>query len=472
MPTARHYKPATEADADSNTATGSKRMRDLDSAPVGRLLWRYSIPAITGILVMQLYNLVDRIFIGQVVGDDAIAGLAITFPVANISTALGMLIGAGAGARISIALGSGDASHARHIAGNALTLLLINGTVYIALFGIFIDPILVLFGATPETIPYARDMMLYILPGLLLTNLTFSFNNVMRASGFPTRAMVTMFVGAAVNIALDPLFIYVFGWGIKGAAIATDIAMAVSCWFVMWHFMRPRGTVYFERGTYRLNRHIALAIVSIGAAPFIVNIASCLINILINHTLARYGGSAAIASAGVFVTVTAFVCASILGICQGMQPIVGFNYGAGHYHRLRRAFLLASGAATIICLAGFIASLTIPKAMASLFLNDPVLIDTTAGYLKLAMSMFWMVGFQIIATTFFQAIGRASRSIFLSLTRQVIFLIPLLLILPRSYGIEGIWMSFPASDILAFIVTAVMAAAQLRSLSRNRSLTD
>lgn len=449
-----------------NSGSGelSPRLQRLAHEPVGRLLWRFSIPAIVGILVMQLYNLVDRIFIGQVVGDDAIAGLAITFPVSNIATALGILVGSGAGARISIALGAGNPSGARHIAGNALTLLLINGTIYISVFAIFIDPILTLFGATPETIPYARDMMLYVLPGLLLTNLTFSFNNVMRAAGFPGKAMVTMFIGALVNIALDPLFIYVFDWGIKGAAIATDIAMASSCVFVMAHFAKPHGEVYFERGTFRLKASVVTAIFSIGAAPFIVNIASCLINILINHTLNRYGGSSAIASAGVFVTVTAFVCATIIGICQGMQPIVGYNYGAGLYRRLRRTFILAAAVATLICLLGFIASLTVPDSMAGVFLNNDDLIHSTGRALTLAMSMFWMVGFQIVATTFFQSIGQARKSIFLSLTRQVLFLIPMLLLLPRIYGIEGIWLSFPASDILAFLVTLTMIIIQLRKL--------
>lgn len=442
------------------------RLRELAGAPIGRLLWRYTLPAITGIIVMQLYNIVDRIFIGTAVGDDAIAGLAITFPVANIATAFGILVGSGASARISIALGAGDPSRARLIAGNALLMLLINGSVYIAAFATFLDPILDLFGATDATRPYARDMMLYILPGLLLTNLTFSFNGIMRASGFPRRAMVTMFVGAITNIALDPLFIYTFDMGIKGAAIATDIAMAASCLFVMAHFARPHGQVWLERRSMRLQRHILASIFSIGAAPFIVNIASCLINILINHSLIRYGGSKAIASASVFVTVTAFACCMVIGICQGMQPIVGYNFGARNFHRLRRAFTLSCIAATGVCTAGFAACLIFPRQLASLFLNDPALIESTARTLSLATSMFWLVGFQIVATTFFQSIGQVAKSIFLSLTRQVLFLIPLLLALPTEFGIDGIWLSFPASDILAFAVTATLIFLQFRSLRK------
>lgn len=413
---------------------------------------------------MQLYNIVDRIFIGQVVGTDAIAGLAITFPVVNISTALGVLIGAGASARVSIMLGNNDVPSALRVTGNALMLTLGIGAVYIALFYLFLDDLLELFGATEANLPYARDMMLYVLPGLFLTNIAFSFNNIMRSSGFPTRAMVMMFIGAGVNVVLDPIFIYVLDWGIKGAAIATDIAMAVSAAFVMSHFVKGRGTVRFKRGIYRLDRRIIWGIVGIGAAPCIVNLAGCLINILINHTLNRYGGSDAIASAGVFVTVTSFVVAFIIGICQGMQPIVGYNYGAGQYGRLKRAFALAAVVATGVSVVGWGLGMLVPAELSRAFLTDVEMVVNTAGYLTIAMSMFWMVGLQIVATTFFQAIGEVGKSIFLSMTRQVLFLIPALLILPGIYGLKGIWLCFPASDIAAFAVTVVMIVWQLRKL--------
>lgn len=432
--------------------------------PVGKLLLHYSIPAVVGIVVMQLYNIVDRIFIGQVVGTDAIAGLAITFPVVNISTALGVLIGAGASARVSIMLGNNDVPSALRVTGNALMLTLGIGAVYIALFYLFLDDLLELFGATEANLPYARDMMLYVLPGLFLTNIAFSFNNIMRSSGFPTRAMVMMFIGAGVNVVLDPIFIYVLDWGIKGAAIATDIAMAVSAAFVMSHFVKGRGTVRFKRGIYRLDRRIIWGIVGIGAAPCIVNLAGCLINILINHTLNRYGGSDAIASAGVFVTVTSFVVAFIIGICQGMQPIVGYNYGAGQYGRLKRAFALAAVVATGVSVVGWGLGMLVPAELSRAFLTDVEMVVNTAGYLTIAMSMFWMVGLQIVATTFFQAIGEVGKSIFLSMTRQVLFLIPALLILPGIYGLKGIWLCFPASDIAAFAVTVVMIVWQLRKL--------
>lgn len=442
----------------------SKRLKELTEMPVGRLLWKYSLPAVVGIVVMQLYNIVDRIFIGQVVGSDAIAGLAITFPVTNIATALGILVGSGAGARVSILLGNKDSKAARTVAGNALVLLLINGTVYISVFALFMDEILELFGATEETLPYARDMMMYLLPGLLLTNITFSFNNVMRASGFPVKAMATMFIGAICNIALDPLFIYYFEWGIKGAAIATDISMAVSAVFVMSHFCRSNGEVYFSKGNYRLQGRVVKGIVSIGAAQCIVSVASCLINILINRTLNEYGGASAIASAGVFVTVTAFSCAVIIGVCQGMQPIVGYNYGASRLNRLWRVYRIAVIVATVVCSAGFLAGMLCPEMMASAFLNEPELIGATGRYLTIAMALFWMVGFQIVTTTFFQSIGAAGKSIFLSLSRQVLFLIPMMLVLPGIFGLDGIWASFPASDACSAVVTAILIIVQYRRM--------
>ena len=439
-----------------------KRLQELAERPVGQLLWRYSVPAVVGIVVMQLYNIVDRIFIGQVVGTDAIAGLAITFPVSNISTALGVLIGGGAAARVSIFLGNKDENSALRVAGNSLVLTLVIGLAYMGLFYLFLDDLLVLFGATDANMPYARDMMLYVLPGLFLTNIAFSFNNIMRASGFPTKAMVTMFIGAGVNVVLDPIFIYLLDWGIKGAAIATDIAMGVSALFVMSHFIKGHGVVRFQRGIYRPDSRIIWGIVGIGAAPCIVNLAGCLINILINNTLNRYGGSDAIASAGVFVTVTAFVVAFIIGVCQGMQPIAGYNYGAGHYDRMKRVFWLTAAVATAVSVVGWGLGMLVPCQVSSAFLTDAELIEKTGGYLTLSMSMFWMVGLQIVSSTFFQSIGKVGKSIFLSLTRQVLFLIPTLLILPGIYGLKGIWMCFPTSDIAAFTVTIAMIVWQMR----------
>lgn len=449
----------------------TKKLEQLSNEPVGRLLWRYSLPAVVGMLVMALYNIIDRIFIGQGVGAEAIAGLAITFPVMNLSAALGVLIGAGGSARISILLGAKDYEGARRTLGNALVMLSVIAVVYLSVFAIFIDDILVAFGASEVTLPYARDFMLYILPGMFLTNFAFTFNNYMRVSGYPIKAMVTMFIGAGMNVLLAPLFIFYFGWGIKGAAIATDISMLVSAIFVMSHFFNRRSVLHFGRGRdmYRLRLHIMASIVAIGAAPSLVNAAACFINVIINKTLYVHGGDLAVGAAGIFTSFTSLMTMVVVGMCQGMQPIIGYNYGAGLLGRLRRTYWLAVGAATAVVTTGQILGLSMPWHIARAFTSDPVLIEQTVRCLRLAMLAFAVVGFQIVSTTLFQSLGKAAASIFLSLTRQVIFLIPMLILLPRHFGLDGVWMSFPASDICATAVTVIMVMIELSRLRKAAS---
>ena len=262
-----------------------KSISDLSTRPIGRLLWEYSMPAIVGMVVMSLYNVIDRIFIGRGVGAEAIAGLAITFPVMNISAAIGVLIGAGAAARVSIMLGQRDRRGAEEVLGNSTVLILVNAIVYLTFFAIFLDDILRLFGASDITLPYAHDFMAYLLPGMLIMNVMYSLNNVMRATGYPKQAMITMFIGAGCNVVLAPIFIFVLDMGIKGAAIATDISMTVGMIFVLAHFFNKKSTVHFRRGIYRLKWRIIIGIIGIGAATSIINAASCAINILINRTL-------------------------------------------------------------------------------------------------------------------------------------------------------------------------------------------
>ena len=297
-----------------------ENLNELATKPIGRLLWDYSLPGVVGMLVMALYNVVDRIFIGQVVGPEAIAGLAVTFPLMNITTAIGVLVGVGSSSWVSILLGQRDFQRAHLMLGNAMTLTLINAAIYIAVFAVWMSPILRAFGAGDVTLPYARTYMLWVLPGLLLTNIAFGFNNIMRASGYPVKAMFTMLIGAVTNIALDALFVLGFGWGMVGAAVATNIAMAVSALFVMWHFFRPDVTLRFRRGTFRLRWDVITQIISVGAAPSLINIAACLINILINKSLLAHGGDMAIGAAGIFVTYTSLLTTVILGICMGLQP--------------------------------------------------------------------------------------------------------------------------------------------------------
>lgn len=445
------------------------KLDQLATTPVGRLLWQYSLPAVVGMVVMSLYNIIDRIFIGQCVGPEAISGLTITFPVMNLSAAIGVLIGAGGSARVSIMLGAGDSDGARKVLGNSLTLTLFNAAIYITLLAIFIDPILYAFGASDVTIPYARDFMTWILPGMFLMNIAFSFNNIMRASGYPLKAMVTMFIGAGINIALVPVFIYYLGLGIKGAAIATDISMSITAIFVMAHFFKKSSTLHFTRGIYRLSRPIVIGIIGIGAAPSIVNACASIINMLINHNLLTYGGDLAVGAAGIFTTYTSLMTMVIVGICQGMQPIIGYNYGAGQISRLKRTYLLAATASTIICCAGAAFAITFPGVIARAFTTDESLINLTCTALHTGMLCFWFVGFQIVSTTLFQSIGKASKSIFLSLIRQVIFLIPLLMTLPPLFGLEGIWLSFPCSDFSATCVTAILIWIQMREINRASS---
>lgn len=438
----------------------------LATGKISRLLWDYSLPAVVGMLVMSLYNVIDRIFIGQGVGTEAIAGLAITFPVMNVSSAIGVLVGAGASARVSIFLGAKNRRGAELTLGNSLTLTTVNAAIYILCMAIWLDDILRAFGASDVSLPYAHDFMICILPGMFIMNVAFSFNNIMRASGYPMKAMWSMFVGAGVNLVLAPTFIFGFGWGIKGAAIATDIAMGVFALIVMTHFCNPASTLHFKRGVYRLKWKIVAGIVSIGAAPSVVNLAGSAINVIINKALYHYGSDNAVAAAGIFTTFTSLLVMVVVGICQGMQPIIGYNYGAGHLDRLRRTFWLAAGCSSMVCAIGAAGGLIFAPYVARAFTVDAGLIEVTGQAFRHALWAFWMVGFQIVATTFFQSIGKAAKSIFLSLTRQVIFLIPLMLWLPNVLGLNGVWTSFPISDTFATIVSALMVWWQFGKIAR------
>ena len=451
----------------------SSKLRELSDSPVGRLLWKYSLPAVVGMLVMSLYNIIDRIFIGQGVGPEAIAGLAITFPVMNLSAALGVLIGAGGSARLSILLGAKDFNGARRTLCSSLILLLIIVCCYLCCFAIFIDEILIAFGASEVTLPYARDFMIYILPGMFMTNFAFTFNNFMRASGYPVKAMITMLIGAGCNLILAPIFIFYLDLGIKGAAIATDISMMISAYFVLSHFFSSKSILHFtkDRDLYRLRAKIVLPVLSIGAAPSVVNAAACFINVIINKSLYQYGGDMAVAAAGIFTSYTSLMTMVVVGICQGMQPIIGYNYGAGKIGRLRRTYWLAVAVSTVIVTTGQTIGLLFPEYIGRAFSGDAELIRETARCLHISLLAFTVVGFQVVSTTLFQSIGKAKASIFLSLTRQVLFLIPLLLVLPPRMGLDGVWTAFPLSDLVATLVTAVMVSWQLAKF-RKAALAD
>lgn len=454
---------------DRSTDPVGGRMQELATAPIWRLLFKYSLPAVVGTVVSAVYNIIDSIVIGHAIADpNVVAGIAVTFPVMNLALALGMLIGAGAATRVSIVLGQKDHRSAEIILGNCVQLTVLIGLVYIAFFEIFLDPILHVFGASEATLPYAREFLRWVMPGLLLTNVTFSYNNVMRASGYPGKAMFTNIIGAVINAILAPLFLFGFHWGIRGAAIATDISMAITAFFVMSHFFSRKSDLRFRRGVgmFRMRWQVVRSVLYIGMAPFLINVCASAINAIVNNSLVHYGGDNAVAAVVVFnryVTVFLFV---VLGICQGMQPILGYNYGARRYDRLFRTFGLAAICAVVVTTTGSLIGAFNPRAIAGLFMQDPAQIDCAVRCLRITTLTFWMVGFQVVSTNFFQSLGMAGKAVFLSLTRQVIFMIPLLFIIPPHFGLDGVWSCYPICDFVATIVATVMLIVQIRRIRR------
>lgn len=440
-------------------------MLELGSRPVGKLLFKYSIPAVVGMVVQALYNIIDSMVIGHAIDDpNVVAGIAVTFPVMNLATALGMLIGAGSATRISIVLGQKDHRRAQLILGNSVQLTIYIGLAYITVFALFLDKILMLFGASPNTLPYAHEFLMWLLPGMVLMNLTFSYNNVMRATGYPRLAMYTNLLGVAINLVLAPTFLFGFKMGIRGAAIATDIAMLVTAIFVMRHFFRRDSEVHFERGIYRIRRDIIKSIIYIGLSPFLINVAGSVVNAIINNSLLRYGGDNAIAAVVVFnryVTVFVFI---IIGICQGMQPILGYNYGSGNFTRLFSTLKKAAVSATVVTVIGSAVGALFPAAIASMFMQNAAQISCAVVCLRITALMFWIVGYQIVVTNFFQSLGMAAKSVFLSLTRQIIFMIPMLLILPPVWGLNGVWACFPVCDFMSAVVATVFLIVQVKRI--------
>ncbi|MDE6792965.1 MAG: polysaccharide biosynthesis C-terminal domain-containing protein, partial [Muribaculaceae bacterium] len=319
----------------TSTTNNADRLKELGTDKIWRLLLKYSLPAVVGTVVMAIYNIIDSIVIGHAIDDpNVVSGIAVTFPVMNLATALGMLIGAGSATRISIVMGQQNKELAEKILGNSVQLTVIIGLCYITLFAIFLTPILKIFGASENSLPYAREFLMWVLPGMVLMNLTFSYNNVMRATGYPGKAMYTNLIGAGLNAILAPLFLFGFHWGIKGAAIATDISMLITAFFVMSHFFQKKSELHFKRGTFKFDWQVIKSILYIGMSPFLINVAGSGINAIINNSLLKYGGDDAIASVVVFNRFVTIFVMIVMGICQGMQPILGYNYGSRKFKRL------------------------------------------------------------------------------------------------------------------------------------------
>lgn len=434
----------------------------LGTDPIGRLLTQYAIPAIIAMTASSLYNMADSIFIGQGVGAMAISGLALTFPMMNLAAAFGSLVGVGASTLVAMKLGQKDYAGANHVLGNVLALNVILGFLFMVVFLAFLDPVLVFFGGSEQTIPYAKDYMRIILYGNIITHMYLGLNAVLRSSGFPRMAMYTTLLSVVVNCVLNPIFIFSWGWGIKGAAWATVISQTISLLFQLVHFAKPQSLLHFQRGIYRLRGEIVRGILSIGLSPFLMNLCSCLIVILINRGLKEHGGDMAIGAYGIVNRIAFLFVMIILGFNQGMQPIAGYNYGARLYPRVlqvtRLTMLCGVGVATL----GFLLCEFMPEWIVRMFTTDTDLIAKSVYGLRIVFAVFPLVGFQMVSTNFFLSIGMSKKAIFLSLTRQMLFLLPGLLILPPLLGTLGVWISMPISDTVAFLATAVLLQRQFK----------
>lgn len=423
---------------------------------IGKLLVQYSIPAIIGMTITSLYNIIDSIFIGHGVGAMGIAGLAITFPLMNLVMAFCTMVSSGGSAISSIRLGQKDMDGTTEVLGNTLMFSLINAFVFGGLSFFFLDDILRFFGASNETLPYARSFMQIILLGTPVTYIMIGLNNIMRATGYPKKAMLTSMVTVVCNVILAPIFIFQFDWGIRGAATATVISQFIGMVWVVSHFLQKTSTIRFQRGFWKMKKHIILSILSIGMSPFLMNVCACAIVIVINNSLQEHGGDMAIGAYGIINRLLTLYVMIVLGLTMGMQPIVGYNFGAQNHDRVKRTLRLTIFAGVCITSTGFIICELFPHAISALFTDDDELIGLASRGVRICVAMFPLVGAQIVIGNFFQSIGKAKISIFLSLTRQLLYLLPGLLLFPHYLGLDGIWACMPVSDFFAFI-TALIA---------------
>lgn len=438
---------------------------ELGTEKIGKLLKQYALPAIIAQTASSLYNMVDSIFIGQGVGPLAISGLAVTFPLMNLSTAFGTLVGAGAATMLSVLLGQKNYKAANKVLGNVVSLNIIIGLIFMAVALIFIDPILYFFGASENTLPYAKEYIQIILYGNIITHLYFGLNAAMRSSGNPKKAMGLTIFTVIFNTILDPIFIFVFDMGIKGAAWATVIAQTLAMLFVLKHFSNKSRPFHFEKGIVNLDMRVAKDSLAIGMGPFLMNAAACLVTLFINQQLRDYSGDLGIGAYGIcnrFIFMFIMIC---MGLNQGMQPIAGYNYGARKYSRVKEVFwktaVIAMGMTTIC----FIFGMFFPQAAAGIFTHDDQLVELSSRALRITTLIFPIVGFQMIATNFFQSLGMVKKSIILSLSRQILFLLPLLYILPTWMGADGVWASFPISDTLSTILTIFLLGRLFKKFS-------
>ena len=438
----------------------------LGTERIGKLLTQYAIPAIIAMTASSLYNMADSIFIGHGVGPLAISGLALTFPLMNLAAAFGSLVGVGASTLVSVKLGQKDYEGANRVLGNVLVLNVLLGVAFTFVFLFLLDPILYFFGASENTISYARDYMQIILYGNVVTHMYLGLNAVLRSSGFPKLAMYATLASVVINCILNPIFIFGFGWGIKGSAWATVISQVISLTGQMIHFSRPTQLLHFKKGIYKLKKEIVNGILYIGMSPFLMNLCSCLIVILINRGLKEYGGDMAIGAYGIVNRIIFLFVMIIMGFNQGMQPIAGYNFGARLYPRVTEVTKLTMKWAIGVATTGFLLCQLFPTLIVNMFTTDDELVKAAVFGLHIVFAVFPIVGFQMVATNFFLSIGMSKKAIFLSLTRQLLFLIPCLIILPRFFGTLGVWISMPVADTIATVVTAIVLVNQFRKFKQ------
>ena len=434
----------------------------LGTERIGKLLTQYAITAIIAMTASSLYNMADSIFIGHGVGPLAISGLALTFPLMNLAAAFGSLVGVGASTLVSVKLGQKDYEGANQVLGNVLVLNVLLGVAFTFVFLLLLDPILYFFGASENTIGYARDYMQIILYGNVITHMYLGLNAVLRSSGFPKQAMYATLASVVINCVLNPIFIFGFEWGIKGSAWATVISQVISLTGQMIHFSSPKQLLHFKKGIYKLRKEVVKGILYIGMSPFLMNLCSCLIVILINRGLKEHGGDMAIGAYGIVNRIIFLFVMIIMGFNQGMQPIAGYNFGARLYPRVTEVTKLTMKWAIGVATTGFLLCQLFPTLIVNMFTTDDELVKAAVFGLHIVFAVFPIVGFQMVATNFFLSIGMSKKAIFLSLTRQMLFLIPCLIVLPRFFGTLGVWISMPVADTIATVVTAIVLINQFK----------
>ena len=441
---------------------------ELGTEKIGKLLKQYAVPGIIAQTAASLYNMVDSIYIGHIpgVGSAAISGLAVTFPLMNLSIAMGTLVGVGAMTLISVLLGQRNYGAAQKVLANVLTLNVIIGVIFSAVTLTFLDPILRFFGASDVTLPFARDYMFIILLGNVFTHLYHGFNGLIRSSGHPKVAMGLTLFTVAANAVLDPIFIFVLGLGIRGAALATILCQLVALGYTLYFFADKRRLLHFTKPLFQLDVRVAKQSLAIGVGPFLMNVAACLVALFINQQLGKYGGDLAIGAYGILNRLTMLFVMVCMGFNQGLQPIAGYNYGARQYSRVKEIFILTAKWEVLVTLLCFLMAELIPRPAVSLFTNDPQLIDLAARGLRIMNCGFAFVGFGMVTGNFFQCLGMVRKSIFLSLSRQLLFLLPLIYTLPLWLQETGVWISFPISDILNIIISAILIVRLFRKFDR------